>query len=169
LSKHPSPVSKNPTSLLHKGERQFNLLTSLETSRALQVSLNNPCFTFLSVNDGYFGHYVTDHKYLAIIIPSRAFSTVFATWWAIHSKAIQLYYTPGSAFQYIPNNVLEFRFISPTETAALNPIQPFSEVKADFDKKNLNSFDSFFPPIQGIPDGLISMEVININVRRRSQ
>lgn len=122
--------------------------------------------TASSVNDGYFGHQVTDHRYISIIIPSRAFSHIFATWWAVHARAVQFFYSPAAPFKYIPNNVLEFRFINPTETAKMNPILPFSQIKADFDNKFFNSFDNFFPPVQGVPDGLISMEVINIKVGR---
>jgi hypothetical protein len=70
--------------------------------------LTQPVLLFIKY-DGYFGHYVTDHKYLSIVIPSRVFSIIFATWRAMHSRAIQLYYIPVSAFQYIPNNALEFR------------------------------------------------------------
>jgi hypothetical protein len=118
--------------------------------------------TATSVNDGYVTNYVTDHKYIAIFIPSRALPHIFASWWAVHSMAIQMFFTPGSAFRYIPNSVMEFRFINPTETAAINPILPFSQVKADFDMKYFNSFDAFFPPVEGVPDGLINVEVINI-------
>ena len=79
---------------------------------------------------------------------------------------MQFFYSRAAPFKYIPNNVLEFRFINPTETAKMNPILPFSQIKADFDNKFFNSFDNFFPPVQGVPDGLISMEVINIKVGR---
>lgn len=121
--------------------------------------------TASTVNDGYFNtHQVTDHSVVAISFPSRAFSQIFATWWGVHARALQFYSTPNSPFQYIPNNVLEFRFINPMETAMMNPTIPFAQIKANFDNEYFNSFDSFFPPVQGVPDGLIIMETLNIKV-----
>lgn len=118
------------------------------------------------VNDGVLTDVGLNYRVTSLFVPSRALPQIFATWYGVHGRALRAYTDPSIDpdvnFRHVPNNLLEFRFINPQETATMNPIMPFIHWKADFDNKYFGSFDTFFPPIPGIPDGLISIEVLSI-------
>lgn len=120
-----------------------------------------------TTNDGY---YAIDSSALfdlaLVIIPARALSSAFATWYQITTLAVTNKLPDTELF---PNANLEFRFIDPKETAVLNPIPTMAEVKADFNERYApfygeNAFDLLIPPIngQGIPDGFVAMESNNV-------
>ena len=90
-------------------------------------------------------------------------------WWSVNALVVAKYVNESSypkipPIGYVPNNLLEFRLINPNKTAAMNPIMPAEQWKAEFDSMYYNSFDTFFPKMDGVPDGLISIEMLSIKV-----
>ncbi len=117
-------------------------------------------------NDGYFiMDLVTSFDSMIAFVPARSLANAFGTWYEVCSQALT---GTLSGIDYVPNSSLEFRFIDPKETAVLNPIPPMSEVKAAFNDENEayfgpEAFDTLFPPLpEGLPDGWIAIELINL-------
>ena len=111
-----------------------------------------------TVNDGYVVDGALVVRTAIMFFPSRALPQVFGAWWAANAQVVS-----GQVdFDFVPTAPLEMRFISPVETAVMNPIPTFEAWKKEFD---LNvgipfAFDSFFPPVTGNPDGLIALEIV---------
>ena len=123
-----------------------------------------------TVNDGYVLDTTTNFYSTIVFVPSRALPQLFGTWWGAAGQAIawMLDPDPEVPFRYAPNNVFEFRFINPLETAVMNPIPTFAEWKEEFDSKYAahapgeSAFDLIFPEMLGIPDGLFACEIISV-------
>lgn len=116
-----------------------------------------------TVNDGSFLVAQPEYDALILMAPSRVFPNAFLTWWATHGLAVSG--DPNLGFSHADTAPLEIRFIKPTETAKMNPVPTFDDWKTEFDTKYQlipNAFDTYFPQIQGVPDGIMAMEVPNV-------
>ncbi|KAL3800187.1 hypothetical protein HJC23_001108, partial [Cyclotella cryptica] len=129
---------------------QSPLATAAVFTQATMSNLNSSSKeTTASVNDGYFGHFVLDHKYVAVVIM-----------WQLSSHRVHFILSSQHCGEFTRE---QFSFLL-IKVRALNFItsQIMHRSFADFDNNFFNSFDMFFPPLQGVPAGLISIEVINI-------
>jgi len=161
----PIPSSSDPSSLLCNNALEVGAVLSDIT---IQSTREQFLGTGASVNDGYLTNFAVPYKISSLFIPSRALPQIFASWWQATALAVAAYVNPGAfpqiPFRYAPLGLLEFRFISPQGTSVMNPVPSFGQWKEDFDNAYFGSFDSFFPPVPGVPDGLIGIEILSFNV-----
>mmetsp|Transcript_46238 Transcript_46238/g.55654 ORF Transcript_46238/g.55654 Transcript_46238/m.55654 type:complete len:830 (+) Transcript_46238:259-2748(+) len=161
-----TPCEKIPSSF---DQEKFLCEVPIEVAAALSISLQDTLdgqFELASstTNDGFF---LTDpalFDLVIVILPARALSSAFGTWYGLVSSALT-HSLPN--INFFPNLNLEFRFLNPTETAVLNALPTIEETRAAFNERynffGPNAFDILLPPLpEGVPDGYVAVECPNV-------